>query len=52
MGQKQKWIRQKERQDYRQKNKRGDHIYIIEKWDQTDSPDIPDRGDTHQKPPG
>ena len=30
----------------RQKNKRGD----IEKWDQTDSPEIPDRG-RHQKSP-
>ena len=43
----QKRIRQEERQDYRQKNKRGD----IEKWDQTDSPEIPDRGRL-QKSPG
>ena len=31
----------------RQENTRGD----IEKWDQTDSPEIPDRG-RHQKSPG
>ena len=31
----------------RQKNKRGD----IEKWDQTDSPEIPDRGETSEIPP-
>ena len=42
MGQKQKRIRQKERDRTRQKNKRGD----TEKWDQTDSPEIPDRGET------
>ena len=36
MGQKLKRIRQKERQDYRQKNKRGG----IERRDQTDSPEI------------
>ena len=30
----------------RQKNKRGD----IDKWDQTDSPDIPDRGETSETP--
>ena len=28
----------------RQKNKRGD----LEKWDQTDSPEIPDRGETSE----
>ena len=44
MGQKQKKIRQKERQDYRQKNKRGD----IEKWDQTDSPEIPNNAKTSE----
>ena len=31
----------------RQKNKRGD----IEKWDQTDSPEIPDRGGDIRNPP-
>ena len=41
MGQKPKRIRQKELQDYRQKNKRD-----IEKSDQTESPEIPDRGET------
>ena len=41
-------IRQEEQQDYRQKNKRGD----IEKWDQTERPEIPDRGGRHQKSPG
>ena len=30
----------------RQKNKRGD----IEKWDQTGSPEIPDRGETSEIP--
>ena len=47
MGQKQKRIRV-DRKSTRtsQKNKRGD----IEKWDQTESPEIPDRG-RHQKSP-
>ena len=36
----QKRIRQKKQQDYRQKRERGD----TEKWVQTDSPEIPDRG--------
>ena len=31
----------------RKKNKRGD---IIEKWDQTDSPEIPERGETSEMP--
>ena len=48
MGPKQKRIRQKEQQDYRQTNKRGD-IYI-EKWDQTESPEIPDRWETSEIP--
>ena len=39
-------IIQKERKDYRQKNKRGD----IEKLDQTDSLEIPDRGKTAEIP--
>ena len=43
---KQKRIRQKEQQDYRKKNKCGD----IEKWDQTDSPKIPDRGEASETP--
>ena len=30
-----------------QKNKRGDNI---EKWDQTGSPEIPDRGETSEIP--
>ena len=47
MGQKQKRVRQKEQRDYRQKNKRGD---IIEKWDPTDSPEIPDKGETSEMP--
>ena len=42
MGHKHTIIRQKERQDYRQKNKRGESD--IEKWYQTDSPKISDRG--------
>ena len=42
MGKVQKGIRQKEQQDYWQNNKRGD----IEKWDQTGSPEILDRGET------
>ena len=48
MGQKQKRIRQKKRQT-RQKNKRGG----IEKWDQTDNPEIPDKRETSEipKPP-
>ena len=44
MGQNQKRIRQKVRT--RQKNKTGD----IEKWDQTESPEIPDRGETSEIP--
>ena len=32
----------KSNRTYRQKNKRGD----IEKWDQTDKPGIPDKGET------
>ena len=48
MNQKQKRIKQKEQQDYRQKNKRGD----IEKWDQTDSPEIPDKGVDIRNPLG
>ena len=32
----------------RQKNKRGDKI--IEKWDQTENPEIPDRGETSEIP--
>ena len=48
MGQKQNRKRQKEQQDYRQKNKRGD----VEQWDQTGSPEIPDRGETEiPRPP-
>ena len=43
MGQKQNRIRQKEQQDYRQKNKAG----YTEKWDQTG---IPDRGETSEIP--
>ena len=46
MGQKQERIKQKERQHYGQKNKRGD----IEKWKQTGSPEIPDRGETSESP--
>ena len=46
MGQKQKRIRQKERQDQAEENKRED----IEKWDQTDSPEMPDRGETSESP--
>ena len=44
MGQKQKRIRQKERQDYA--DKRGD----LEKRNQTDSPEIPDRGRPQKSP--
>ena len=44
MGQNQKRIRQRNRT--RQKNKRGD----IEKCDQTDSPEIPDKGETSKIP--
>ena len=44
MGQKQKRIRQKEQQDLAEEQMRTD----IEKWDQTKSPEIPDRG-RHQK---
>ena len=43
--QKQKRIRQKSDRT-RQKNKRGD----IEKWDQTGSPELPDRGETSETP--
>ena len=46
IGQKQKRLRQKERQDYSQKNKRGD----IEKCDETDSTKITDRGKTLEVP--
>ena len=46
MSQKQKRARKKERQYYRQKNKRGN----LEKWDQTDGPKIPDRGETPETP--
>ena len=51
IGQKQKRIRQKDQSPKcvktRQKNKRGDIIiYYIGKWDQTDSPEMPDRGET------
>ena len=47
MGQKQKRIRQKERQDKAaEKKKRAD----IESWDQTDSLEIPDRGETSKMP--
>ena len=42
MGQKQKRIRQKERQDYKAEEQ---VIRLgIKRWDPTDSPDIPDRG--------
>ena len=42
-----KWAKRRKEEDRksdrtRQKNKRGG----IEKWDQTDSPEIPDRGET------
>ena len=43
MGQKQKRIRQKEKLSRRTR----EEIYI-EKWDQTDSPEIPDRGETSE----
>ena len=46
MGQKHKRIRQKEQQEQRKKNKTGD----IEKWDETDSPEIPARGETSEIP--
>ena len=46
MGQKQKKIRQNANVT-RQKNKRGD---TEKKWDQTDSPEIPDRGETSEIP--
>ena len=44
------WAKSKKGQDRksnrtRQKNKRGDNM---EKWDQTDSPEIPDRGETSE----
>ena len=41
MGQKKKGYDRKNDRTW-QKNKRGD----IEKWDQIDSPEIPDRGET------
>ena len=44
MGQKQKRIRQKERQKKEQKRS---YIY---KWDQTNSPEIPDRRETSESP--
>ena len=49
MGQKQKIIRQKERQDQAEERERR----YTEKWDQTDSPKIHDRGGRHQnrRPP-
>ena len=43
MGQKQKGEDRKSKKT-RQKNKRGD----IKKWDQTNSPEIPDRGETSE----
>ena len=49
MGQKQKRIRQKEWQDQAEEQER----YIErerEKWDQTDSPEIPDRKDNKKSP--
>ena len=47
MGQKQKKIRQKDRATgLGQKNKRG----YTEKWNHTDSPEIPDRGETSEIP--
>ena len=46
MGQKQKWIRQKERQDQAEELER-----YIQKWDQTNSPEIPDRGGDIKKFP-
>ena len=62
MGQKPKRIRQKKQKDQtekakgsdrkssrtRQKNKRGDNI--IEKWDQTEIPEIPDWGGDIRNP--
>ena len=42
MGQKQKRIRQKEQQDKAEEQK------MIEKWDQTESPEIPDRKETSE----
>ena len=45
MGQKQKRIRQKSNRT-RQKNKRGD--ILIDKCDETVSPEIPDRGETSE----
>ena len=41
MGQKQKSIRQKQSQDQAEEQNRD-----IEKWDQTESPEIPDMGET------
>ena len=46
MGQKQKRIRLRKSNRTRQKNKRGDK----EKWDQTDSPEIPDKGEISEIP--
>ena len=48
MGQKQMRIRiDRKSNRTRQKNKRGDNI---EKWDQTESPEIRDRGETSEIP--
>ena len=49
MGQKQKLIRQKERQDFAEEKR--EEIYI-EKWDKTDSPERFQTGGRHQKSPG
>ena len=40
-------IRQTEQQDYAKEQERR----CIEKWDQTDSPGIPDRGQASETPP-
>ena len=45
MGQRQKRIRQKERQD--KAEEQAERRY--RKWDQTDSPEIPANGGRHQK---
>ena len=47
MGQLQKRIKDRQSDRTRQKNKRGDDI---EKWDQTDSPEISDRVETSEIP--
>ena len=47
MGQNQKSIRQNEQQDQTEEQ---EEIYI-EKWDQTGSPEIPDRGGDIINPP-